>query len=286
MGWFKLKIFAGIVLVLAVSIGCHSDERLIPAETILRLGFWPFFFFQPLVLGTALPRVEVFHHGNVSKAEFDAEKWEVDFLRWGMNIVMEEIRDYYYYFAHSEYYNYKHTANVTRFNLPCSDNSGKEFSFAVFSLPGTGPNSPAIVFFHGGGMVLGDEDMYDAYIVGHETGAVIISVGYRLAPENPFPAGLNDCYDALVWTIENAHLIGVNPAKVSVGGSSAGGLMAAAVSLRARNNNLQPKVNAQYLHIPVLRYPGGGTISWNEFFHIQGRKFLKTRLNSIYYYTS
>jgi acetyl esterase/lipase len=84
-----------------------------------------------------------------------------------------------------------------------------------------------------------------------EGGAVSIGVDYRLAPEHPFPAGVEDCYAALEWVAAHASLLRIDPSKIVVGGSSAGGNLAAAVSLMARDRG-GPGVAFQMLFYPVL----------------------------------
>jgi acetyl esterase len=93
-----------------------------------------------------------------------------------------------------------------------------------------------VVYFHGGGWCIGSIDIMDnvARELAHATGSVVISVGYRLAPEHPFPAGLDDCEAVTRWALANASRFGVGPTKVVVAGESAGGNLATAVSLRLR----------------------------------------------------
>lgn len=96
---------------------------------------------------------------------------------------------------------------------------------------------PAIFWIHGGGFILGsdlsDEDRLDGWVVAHD--CVVVSVDYRLAPEHPYPAGLDDCAAALAWVFENAADVGVDPSRVVLTGISAGGGLAAGITLRARD---------------------------------------------------
>lgn len=102
----------------------------------------------------------------------------------------------------------------------------------------------------------------------------LLNILNSLAPEHPFPAGVNDAYDALLWAQANSDVIGIDPKRIGVGGMSGGGLIAASTSHRARDNKLKPPIVGQYLEVPVLRYAGQGTASWTEFFYIPGRKCL------------
>lgn len=95
---------------------------------------------------------------------------------------------------------------------------------------------PLLVYYHGGGWVIGDLDTHDGvcrFLAAH-AGVQVLSVDYRLAPEHPFPAAIEDAWSAFVWAVENAASLGADPARVAVGGDSAGGNMAAVVSLLAR----------------------------------------------------
>jgi len=111
---------------------------------------------------------------------------------------------------------------------------------------------PVLVWFHGGGWVLGSIEGSDLTCrdLAAQSGVVIVSVGYRLAPEHPYPSGLGDCYAALVWVTATAGDLGVDPDRVAVGGDSAGGNLAAVVALAARDRG-GPAVRFQLLVYPV-----------------------------------
>ncbi|MFA1542505.1 alpha/beta hydrolase [Actinomadura monticuli] len=123
----------------------------------------------------------------------------------------------------------------------------------VFRPAERGGALPGLVFIHGGGFVLGSVDLYqdDATAIAAEVGAVVVSVEYRLAPEHPFPAGLEDCYAALTWTASHAAELGIDPERLAVGGESAGGGLSAAVALLARDRG-GPALCFQLLGIPEL----------------------------------
>lgn len=98
--------------------------------------------------------------------------------------------------------------------------------------PRAGNDMGLLVFFHGGGWVVGSLNSHDAVCrsLANQSGHAVLSVGYRLAPEDPFPAGLEDCIRATLWAHQNAYEIGIDPTRIAVGGDSAGGNLAAVVA--------------------------------------------------------
>ena len=122
------------------------------------------------------------------------------------------------------------------------------------------PPSGLIVYFHGGGFCIGSIGLMDnvARELAHAGNAVVVSVEYRLAPEHPYPAGLDDCETVTRWAIAHATELGASPERVVVAGESAGGTMSAAVALRLRGS-------AEYrLAGQVLMYPGTDADSWEH----------------------
>ena len=128
----------------------------------------------------------------------------------------------------------------------------------------------ALLWIHGGGMILGhpegDHDLCSR--IARDLGILVVSVRYRLAPEHPFPAGFDDCFAALRWLHDNATDLGVENSRIAVGGSSAGGGLAAAVAQKAHDEGVP-------LRFQLLLYPmlddrtvllrdteGRGRITW------------------------
>lgn len=112
---------------------------------------------------------------------------------------------------------------------------------------------PAMLFAHGGGWCLGSLSLYDqpCQALANATGRVILSVDYRLAPEYPFPQPLEDVYQALCWVVQQAPQLGIDAQRLAVGGDSAGGNLAAAVALLARDRG-GPHIERQLLLYPAL----------------------------------
>ncbi len=119
-------------------------------------------------------------------------------------------------------------------------------------LPVPDAAAPLLVYYHGGGWVIGDLDMYDdlSRLIATAAGCLLLSVDYRLAPEHPFPEPLEDAVAAFEWTAANADSLGADPERIGVGGDSAGGNMAAVVSrLAVEGGGARPAM--QLLFYPV-----------------------------------
>jgi acetyl esterase len=120
--------------------------------------------------------------------------------------------------------------------------------------------TPVIVFFHGGGFSICNVALYDNSCrdLARSTGATVVSVEYRLAPETPYPGGLHDAYAATTWVAEHADELGVDPDRLAVAGDSSGGNFAAVVSLMARDRAASgyqsPKIAFQLLVYPAVDF--------------------------------
>lgn len=128
------------------------------------------------------------------------------------------------------------------FALPCDVEIASVEDAEVEGIPvrkyrDDAPATGVVVYFHGGGFVLGSIGIMDnvARQLCRSSGAVVISVGYRLAPEHPYPAGLDDCETVTRWAIASASTFGVPASKVAIAGESAGGNLSAALALRFRD---------------------------------------------------
>lgn len=120
-------------------------------------------------------------------------------------------------------------------------------------VPEDADERPALmVYYHGGGWVIGTLDTHDGTCraLAQKSGCAVLSIAYRLAPEYRYPAPAEDCYDALVWAKQNAATLGVDGDRLAVGGDSAGGNLAAAVAIMARDRN-GPALRHQLLIYPV-----------------------------------
>ena len=122
-------------------------------------------------------------------------------------------------------------------------------------------NAPCLLFLHGGGWMLGDLDSHDGICrrIAARTGGCVLAVDYRLAPEHPFPAAVDDSVAALEYLAQNASRLGIDPARIAVGGDSAGGNLAAVLALMGRDGTA-PRTMFQLLLYPAtdLRMTGRG----------------------------
>jgi acetyl esterase len=140
-----------------------------------------------------------------------------------------------------------------------------ELRCRVYS-PVAEPPFPVIVYFHGGGWVVGDLDTQDMICraLCHGADAVVLSVDYRLAPEHKFPAAVDDAFAATRWAARHAGELGGDAARLAVAGDSAGGGLAAAVALRARDEG-GPPLRAQLVFYASCNHPSERTASAREF---------------------
>lgn len=139
---------------------------------------------------------------------------------------------------------------------------------------------PVLVYFHGGGFVVGSLNSYDSLCrnLANRVDCIVASVDYRLAPEHKFPAATEDCYAALCWIVDNLKRFGGNRNKIATAGDSAGGNLAAVTSIRARNDG-GPKLVHQLLIYPVIASEPE-TKSHHKF----AEGFLLTRRNILWFY--
>lgn len=139
-------------------------------------------------------------------------------------------------------------ADVSNHRVPVA---GGENAVRIYKPAGAGPH-PFVVYFHGGGFVFGNLDLVDkvARSLCNASGAAVVSVDYRKAPEHRYPTAPEDAYAALVWARENAARLGLDPNRIAVAGDSAGGNLAAVVSQMARDRK-GPKIVHQVLVYPV-----------------------------------
>lgn len=141
----------------------------------------------------------------------------------------------------------------TKYTFPAQD--GVELTMHGFTKKGsqTAPG-PAVVDYHGGGMIAGDVALFRPGLEQRvsASGVPIYSVEYRLAPEHPFPVPIEDCYAGLQWVYDHAAELNIDPRRIAVGGSSAGGGLAAGVALMARDRKLSPPLAKQILVYPMI----------------------------------
>ncbi|MDM0045113.1 alpha/beta hydrolase [Variovorax dokdonensis] len=140
---------------------------------------------------------------------------------------------------------------------------------------------PVLVYYHGGGWVIGDLDTHDVLCrqLALGAGCAVVSVDYRLAPEHRFPVAVDDCVAATAWVCEQADRLGLDPARVAVGGDSAGGNLAAVVALHARDQGGLPPIALQLLIYPATDQRRGAPSH-----AANGEGYLLTRQSMDYYH--
>lgn len=145
------------------------------------------------------------------------------------------------------------------------DGPGSRLRARVYRPHGTVEPLPGIVYFHGGGWVVGDLDTHDGTcrLLAAEARCVVVAIDYRLAPEHPFPAPVDDAFAGYAWTLANAEALGIDALRVGVMGDSAGGNLAAVVALAAPDRGL-PRPTAQGLVYPATN-ANFGTDSYHRF---------------------
>jgi acetyl esterase/lipase len=129
--------------------------------------------------------------------------------------------------------------------------SGGEITVRAYSPDGPGPH-PALVYYHGGGWVIGDLYTHDGLCrsITNAARCAVLSVDYRLAPESKYPVAVEDSYAALLWIVSNAERLGIDRRRMAVGGDSAGGNLATVMALMARDRT-GPRLALQVLIYPV-----------------------------------
>ncbi len=134
--------------------------------------------------------------------------------------------------------------------------------------PSNNPSAPALVYFHGGGFVLNFLDIYDASLtrLANQSGFTIVSVNYQKAPEHPFPIPFDDCYATFLWVRNHATKLNIDPEFIGVSGDSAGGTLASAVALKARDNKVP-------VAIQLLIYPCNGVDFTTDSYEKKGEGF-------------
>ncbi len=130
---------------------------------------------------------------------------------------------------------------------------GAEILVRIYRAAGGPEAQPAHLYLHGGSFWLGSVEEYDPICryYAAEAGCTVVSVDYRLAPEHPYPTGLEDAYAALGWLVSQAGALGVDPGRITVGGFSAGGGLAASLAMLARDRD-GPDLVGQMLEAPIL----------------------------------
>jgi acetyl esterase len=144
--------------------------------------------------------------------------------------------------------------NVANIEYRFISGPSAELPIKIYTPEGVGP-FPAVVFFHGGGWVAGNIEINGVQHqqIAHNARAIVVAVNYQKAPEHKFPIPFDDCYATLEWVVKNADALNINRDEIGVAGDSAGGNLAAAVALKARDHK-GPKIAFQILIYPAVDY--------------------------------
>jgi acetyl esterase/lipase len=146
-----------------------------------------------------------------------------------------------------------HGIDIRDISIPSGTDPRPDVHARVYRPAGSGPSAPCVYYLHGGGLVAGSVAGSEGEAAGlaGATGCVVVSVEYRLAPENPYPAALDDCFAGLVWTAENQELLRIDRGRIALYGPSASGCLAAATALLARDRG-GPETACLMLVSPML----------------------------------
>ena len=157
--------------------------------------------------------------------------------------------------------------------------SAGQIPVRIYTPVGTAP-FPVLVYFHGGGWVIGNLDTHDGICrsLANRVGCLVVSVDYRLAPEHTFPAAPEDCYAATRWLAEHAGSLGGDKGRIAVGGDSAGGNLAAVVALMARDRG-GPKLAFQ-----LLVYPATDTDFETRSYRENSEGYFLTRADMVWFW--
>ena len=138
---------------------------------------------------------------------------------------------------------------VEQLSIPARD--GHALPARLYAPHAGGGALPVLLYLHGGGFTVGSIDTHDTLCreLARRAGCMVVSLGYRLAPEHRFPTAVEDTWDALAWLAAEGHGIGADPSRIAVGGDSAGGTLAAVAALQARDAGLP-------VALQLLIYPG------------------------------
>ncbi len=156
--------------------------------------------------------------------------------------------------------------------------SGVDIAVRVYHPTGASQTLPALVYLHGGGWTIGDLDTHDVLCrsLCHQAGGVVVSVDYRLGPEHKFPAAYDDAVAAWQWVASQAVSLGIDPARIAIGGDSAGGNLAAAACLGLRDLGHKPVLQ-------LLIYPSTLMAPDTASYQTNGQGYMLTRESMAWY---